>query len=130
MLHLDTSTVVAYLRGDTTVASQLTKHSKDLAISSLVLAELLYGAAISAQAKRNVAHVRNFASLVTVIDFDERAAQAYADMRKSLRAKGLQTGEMDALIASVALANDAELITHNRKHFENIEGLTITDWVS
>ncbi len=34
------------------------------------------------------------------------------------------------LIAAVALAHEAILVTHNTKHFENIEGLRLEDWLS
>ncbi len=32
------------------------------------------------------------------------------------------------MIAVVALAHHAELVTHNTRHFEQIEGLRIADW--
>ena len=41
---------------------------------------------------------------------------------------GKPTGEMDALIAATAMAHKAVLITGNRKHFENIEGLKVEVW--
>jgi tRNA(fMet)-specific endonuclease VapC len=37
---------------------------------------------------------------------------------------------MDALIAAIALANNAVLVTHNVKHFEHIEGLRLEDWLA
>jgi len=40
------------------------------------------------------------------------------------------TGEMDLLIASVAMAHKAILVTHNVKHFEQIEGLLLEDWLN
>ncbi len=41
---------------------------------------------------------------------------------------GKPTGEMDALIAATAMGHKAVLITGNRKHFENIEGLKVEVW--
>jgi len=46
----------------------------------------------------------------------------------SFRKLGKPTGEMDALIAATAMAHKALLITGNRKHFENIEGLKVEIW--
>jgi len=129
MLHLDTSTVVAYLRGDQAVAQKLATHAGDLAMSSLVLAELLHGASISARQEENTAHVKAFRSQVALVDFDEKSAEKYAEIRVSLRRRGLTTGETDALIAAVALAHEATVVTHNVKHFESIEGLAVEDWV-
>ncbi|HLE28438.1 MAG TPA: PIN domain-containing protein [Anaerolineales bacterium] len=44
MRHLDTSVVIDYLRGNQTLAARLVAYLPEVAISSLVLAELLYGA--------------------------------------------------------------------------------------
>jgi len=37
-------------------------------------------------------------------------------------------GPNDLLIAAVALANDAVLVTHNQKEFCRVAGLRLTDW--
>ena len=47
----------------------------------------------------------------------------------SLRQKGRPTGEVDALIAAIALAHNAILVSDNTKHFEHIEGLTLENWL-
>jgi tRNA(fMet)-specific endonuclease VapC len=41
---------------------------------------------------------------------------------------GKPTGEVDALIAATAMAHEATLVTSNKKHFENIEGLKVEVW--
>ncbi|HMR99548.1 MAG TPA: type II toxin-antitoxin system VapC family toxin [Anaerolineales bacterium] len=130
MRHLDTNIVIAYLTGDQAVA----KHIKDLlpevAISSLVLAELRFGARASVRTDENLERLDQFLQIVEVVDFDDASADAYSRIRLSLRRMGRPTGEMDLLIASVALAHNAILITHNTKHFENIERLNIEDWLA
>ncbi|OAD21474.1 PilT-like protein, partial [Candidatus Thiomargarita nelsonii] len=50
-------------------------------------------------------------------------------IRVTLRKKGRPTGEVDALIAAIALAHNAILVTDNTKHFEHIEGLTLENWL-
>jgi predicted nucleic acid-binding protein len=35
---------------------------------------------------------------------------------------------VDALIAATAIVHEAMLVTANKKHFENIEGLKIETW--
>jgi tRNA(fMet)-specific endonuclease VapC len=35
---------------------------------------------------------------------------------------------MDTLIAGVALANGATLVTHNTKEFRRVRGLDLADW--
>jgi len=48
--------------------------------------------------------------------------------KSKLRKLGKPTGEMDALIAATAMAHKAVIVTGNRKHFENIEGLKVETW--
>ena len=127
MRHLDTNIVIAYLTGNQTVAGQLKDHLPEVAISSMVLAELRFGARASARTDENLERLDQFLQIVEVADFDDASADAYSRVRLSLRQMGRPTGEMDMLIAAVALANDAILITHNTKHFENVEGLVLED---
>lgn len=129
MRHLDTNIVIAYLTGNQTVAGQLKDHLPEVAICSLVLAELRFGARASARTDENLERLDQFLQIVEVADFDDASADTYSRLRLSLRQMGRPTGEMDMLIAAVALANDAILITHNIKHFENIEGLVLEDWL-
>lgn len=130
MRHLDTNIVIAFLSGNQAVADQLKSHLSEVAISSLVLAELLYGARASARMSENIERLNQFLQIVDLVDFDQASAEAYSRIRLSLRQKGLPAGEMDMLIAAVALANDAVIVTHNTKHFENIEGLALEDWLA
>ena len=130
MRHLDTNIVIAYLIGNQTVAGQLKDHLPEVAISSLVLAELRFGARASARTVENIERLNQFLQIVEVADFDDASADAYSRIRLSLRQMGRPTGEMDTLIAAVALANDAVLVTHNTKHFEDIEGLVLEDWLA
>jgi tRNA(fMet)-specific endonuclease VapC len=37
---------------------------------------------------------------------------------------------MDLLIASVALAHDLTLVTHNTGHFQEMPGLRLEDWLT
>ena len=129
MRHLDTNIVIAYLTGNKTVADQLKDHLPEVAISSLVLAELRFGARASARTGENIERLNQFLLSVEVADFDDASSDAYSRIRLSLRQMGRPTGEMDMLIAAVALSNDAVLVTHNARHFENITGLVLEDWL-
>ena len=129
MRHLDTNIVIAYLTGNKTVADQLKDHLPEVAISSLVLAELRFGARASARTGENIERLNQFLQIVEVADFDDASSDAYSRIRLSLRQMGRPTGEMDMLIAAVALSNDAVLVTHNTRHIENITGLVLEDWL-
>jgi predicted nucleic acid-binding protein len=57
MWHLDTNIVIAYLNGDQVVAAHIKSHLPEVGLSSLVLAELLYGARASARASENLERI-------------------------------------------------------------------------
>jgi tRNA(fMet)-specific endonuclease VapC len=59
-----------------------------------------------------------------VLPFDSAAAGIY----RSLIAQRLRIGTQVLQIASIALANDATLVTGNRRDFERVPGLRIEDW--
>jgi len=130
MWHLDTNIVVAYLNGNKVAAARLKDSLPEVAISALVLGELLYGAWASARAAENVERLKQFLQVVDVADFDRASAEAYGRLRLALKQKGRPTGEIDALIAATAIASDAILATHNTRHFENIETLRLEDWLA
>jgi tRNA(fMet)-specific endonuclease VapC len=61
---------------------------------------------------------------VVVLDFDEVAATHFQHLRKQFRR--LQASDLKA--ASIALANQATLVTRNLRDFRQIPGLTVEDW--
>jgi tRNA(fMet)-specific endonuclease VapC len=70
-----------------------------IAISSVVLMELLYGAAVSARPRHHRSEVEDFVDRLMVLDLDSEAAAHAADIKADLRAKGTPIGVHDTLIA-------------------------------
>jgi len=129
MRHLDTCIVIAYLNGNQTTADKLKLYLPDVAISSLVMGELLYGAKASNRSEENLEKLNQFFRIVEIMNFDRKSAEVYSKIRLSLRQKGRPTGETDLLIAAAALANQAILVTDNTRHFEHIDNLTLENWL-
>lgn len=127
--HLDTNIVIAYFNGNRTIANKLKFHLPQVSISTLVFGELLYGARASQRREPNLEKVYQLSRIVNIVDFNQACAEQYSQIRVSLRQKGRPTGETDALIAAVALAYDAILVTDNLKHFQHIEGLVLENWL-
>jgi len=128
MILLDTNVVVAFLNGDKSVLKRIRDEIDRIALSTLAVAELDYGAKISQKAKENLEKLYQFVDIVQVIPFDIESAKIFGTIKSKLRRLGKPTGEVDALIAATAMANDAILVTANKKHFENIEGLKVEIW--
>jgi tRNA(fMet)-specific endonuclease VapC len=65
-------------------------------------------------------------SRLMIAPFDEAAAKQLAYLSKIDRLKRI--GRADLLIASIALANDATLVTRNQRHFRQVAGLKLVNW--
>ena len=63
-----------------------------------------------------------------ILTFDPGDAQEAAEIRASLEAKGTPIGPYDILIAAQARRRGAVLVTANRREFERVSGLMVTDW--
>lgn len=67
----------------------------DLGVSAIVVAELRYGAAKSANASAVLAAQDQFLSLVGFVPFDQDAADAYGAIRAHLEQQGTPIGAND-----------------------------------
>ena len=99
-----------------------------LALSSITLAELEYGAENSSNPELNRSVFLGVASAINVIDFDDNCAYEYGKIRHRLKIKGTPIGPMDMLIAATAKANNLIVVTNNTKEFDRVEGLKVQDW--
>lgn len=97
-------------------------------ICSVVKAELLYGAEKSQRRDANMALLTKLFGGLKSLDFDDAAATIYGKIRADLSRKGTLIGPNDLLISSIAVANNATLVTHNTAEFNRVEGLTVEDW--
>ena len=128
MILLDTNVVVAFLNGNKSVLRRIQAEIDKVALSTLVVAELDYGAKVSQRAKENLERLYQFLNIVQIVPFDVECAKVFGTVKSRLRRAGKPTGEVDALIAATAMSHEAILITSNKKHFENIEGLKVEVW--
>lgn len=131
MLHaLDTNTCIDLLRGKSRLVRDRMQELSpaQIAIPSLVYAELLLGAELSASSSCNRHLIERFTAPLCILDFDMRAAAAYAVIRARLMKDGLSIGPNDIIIAATALSNQAILITANIREFSRVPGLLVENW--
>ena len=100
----------------------------DIGISAITLAELEYGAAKSAQSKRNHQALEQFISPLQIVVFDQPATEAYGRIRVMLEKTGRAIGAMDLLIAAHAISLGVRLVTNNEKEFRRVPGLRVENW--
>jgi tRNA(fMet)-specific endonuclease VapC len=127
---LDTNACVDYLRRKSPAVVKRIEASspEDLCTSSIVEAELRYGAENSADAARNHGLVDALLAELQALEFDRAAASIYGRIRKGLEAKGTPIGPHDLLIAAHALSLDATLVTSDTSEFSRVPGLQVEDW--
>jgi len=102
------------------------KHA--IALSSIVVSELLYGAKKRGSAKL-IKVVSLFIDQFVIYDYDKASAHEYAKIRTTLEKKGQIIGVHDMLISAHALSLGATVVTNNTKEFERVDGLSIENWV-
>ena len=103
---------------------------EDVAISSIVAAELWYGVALSEKKKQNESALADFLDFVMVLDWPAGACPIYGRIRAHLKRKGTPIGAMDFLIASHAAFLKAVLVTENTREFDRVPDLKVENWLA
>jgi len=101
----------------------------DIAISTITIAELYYGAEKSEHLQQNLTAIENFISPLVILHFDKTAARHYGRIRKHLEASGKLIGSMDMQIAAVALAANLIVVTNNVREFKRVPALKVENWI-
>ena len=128
---LDTNTVSFLVRrSDRRLDERFSRVSPGhLCVSAITEGELRFGLAKRPEATRLARTVNAFLERVEIRPFDSAAAARYGVVRALLEAAGTRLADLDTLIASHALAEDATLVTHDRA-FSRVPGLTVEDWLA
>jgi tRNA(fMet)-specific endonuclease VapC len=99
-----------------------------VAVSTITTAELWHGVENSVRKERNQAALGKFLLPLEVLPFDEKAAQAYGNIRCQLERMGKVIGAMDLLIAAHAVSSGAVLVSQNLRGFQRVPELKLEDW--
>ena len=131
MRHLlDTNACVDYLTGRyPKVIARIQRSSPgQLCVSSVVVAELRYGADHSARRRTNHGRIDALLDEIVCLDFDPLAAATYGRVRAQLEAVGTPIGPNDMLIAAHALSRELTAVTDNVAEFGRVKGLKVENW--
>ncbi len=116
------SNIIVYLTmnsNDNVVRRAAECDEGDLVTSAIAFAEVAYGS--MNELPPAIDQLRAFVEEVPVLDFDYKAALAYATLP-------FKRGSLDRLIAAHALSHDLIVVTHNEKHFADVPGLKVENW--
>ena len=136
MILLDTDTFTLLGRKHPKVIARLEAAEGDVAITIITRIEALKGriafliqAADGKEVRRAQEWLQRTETDLTrlpIVLFDDAAAAAFDRL---LGTRGLKKiGRGDLLIASIALANRATLVTRNLKDFRHVPGLQLENW--
>ncbi|PWQ93339.1 type II toxin-antitoxin system tRNA(fMet)-specific endonuclease VapC [Leucothrix pacifica] len=130
MYLLDTNTCIQFLNGTSpAVKDQFQQHAaRDLVLCSVVKAELLFGARKSQRTESNLLTLDRFFKAFKSLTFDDRSAEEYGQIKALLAVQGNLIGPNDLMIAAIARAHDATLVTNNTGEFSRVTGLRLEDW--
>ena len=138
MILLDTDTVTHFSYGNENVRRRVeAAGDEELAITIITRNEVLRGraesllkAADEEELRKAVERFRQAEELLAdflEVGLDENSLKNFGRLRKQRNLKKM--GRADMLIACIALAHDALLVTRNTKDYKDIAGLRMENWV-
>lgn len=111
------------------VRAQFNMHARALCTSSVVAAELFYGAEKSSIPEHNLEQIEGLLARLEILPFDAQAAAHYGSIRANLEASGQPIGAYDLMIAGHARSRGLTVVTNNQREFERVPGLLLENWV-
>ncbi|MDR0445440.1 MAG: PIN domain-containing protein [Oscillospiraceae bacterium] len=127
---LDANMISYILRGQETVinnAMSAISNGHDIIISPIAYYEVKRGLEAVGSKKRMREFIKLY-SMLGVGQLDNNVLDTAVDIWVKQKKSGRATGDADIFIAAFCVNHNFALVTHNTKHFEDVDGLTITDW--
>ena len=118
---LDTNIIVALTvsEDENVILRAAQCDAGDMVTSSIALAEVAFGTEQGQPPTMEA--LRAFVEEVHVLDFDYKAALAYAQLP-------FKRASFDRLIAAHALSHGLIIVTRNEKDFADVPGLKVENW--
>ncbi|TMQ32603.1 MAG: type II toxin-antitoxin system VapC family toxin [Planctomycetota bacterium] len=137
MILLDTDMMSLFASGHPAVVARVRTATEPVAITIVTRIEILQGrfdfllkAANAEQLQRAQSWLeqseRDLAK-IRIVAIDRAAAADFEDLRQHKKLRKI--GRADLLIASIARARNATLATGNLRHFQQVPGLRLENWL-
>jgi len=135
MILLDTDTLSLLMRHHPGLTKRMAA-SEPVAITVISRLEILQGRIASilkaadgsqlTQAQHWLRESEEFMRRLPCVEVDTASASIFDQLRENRRLRKI--GRADLLVASIALAHRATLVTRNLKHFQQVPGLLVENW--
>lgn len=136
MILLDTDMLTLLFQGNARVVSRLRSAEDDVATTMITRIEVLRGrfdaifkAANADQLQKACQRLRDTESRLStlpIVMIDGPDAEQFAVLLRNKKLRSIGRG--DLLIAAIALAQRAILVTRNQRDFQKVPGLRIENW--
>ncbi len=126
---LDTNIVIYTIKNrPQNVRAEFKNHEGQMAISTITLMELIYGAEKSTKPVQNLLDIEGLMARLDVLDYTSEAAIQSGQIRAELAKLGTPIGPYDQMIAGHARSLGLVIVTNNTKEFERVQGIQIENW--
>ena len=126
---LDTNICIFYMKGRYQLDEKIAKVGQNNCyISEITVAELLFGAARSANKEKHLKQIASFIGQFKILPI-YNALSIFADKKAELYAKGQPIDDFDILIDATAIYHKLVMITENVKHLNHLSSIKIENWI-
>ena len=131
MFLLDTNICIYFMKNSCPNLTRklLSMNPSDLAISSVTVFELEYGAGKSNWGERTRQKLAMFLAPFNILPFTVDDAICAGSIRAQLEKQGTKIGPYDVLLAGQAISKNLTFVTHNTGEFNRVPNLRLEDWV-
>ena len=129
MKILDSDVCIEILRGNEKVIEKRRTVTDDVAATWITASELARDTEKSRVPEQNTTLITEFLATLPVLGLDLPSALEFGRWKAKLERAGRRVADADLMIAAIALAHGASVVTGNRRHYERIGGLRIEDWI-
>jgi tRNA(fMet)-specific endonuclease VapC len=110
------------------INAELEHHT--LVMSVIARAELRFGQAGLAPEDRRRPLIDGFLRRLACAEWSMAAADHRGALKQPLKTRGTPIGDADTQIAAHALTEKWILVTHNTRHFKNVPGSKLKNWMA
>jgi len=127
---LDTDILIEYFRGSEPIRRRIEnlKGEERIGLIWLTVYEFFKGIFISGKLDEE-RFLKELVRTCRIFEASYEAARIGGRIYAALKKKGKLINDADIMIASIAKAHDAILVTNNEEHFARVEGLKIENWL-
>ncbi len=124
MIVADTDVLIDFLRGRGEAAKRVAIELETRSFGTTAVTAFELRAGVRTAREREA--VNTLLEAMTILPFGADEARLAAEIRRQVEGGGKPIGMADYMIAATCMAADGVLLSRNRKHFEQVEGLKLS----